>query len=141
MNGESMQRTNGPFKVNDLVEDREGDKGIVVEASPAEGVRVKWDSTGGETAWLPEWMFTNLSQIVRELDGPPKIPADATVHVVEVFGRSDGTYVFADFDDAVAFEKAVNGDSDTSMGARCIRQEEVVCDHELTLKLIEGERE
>lgn len=63
------------------------------------------------------------------------------VHVVEVFDREDGIYVFADVDDAIAFEEAVNADVDTSTGSRCFRREEVVCNHDDTLKLIESERE
>jgi hypothetical protein len=92
-----------------------------------------------------------LATVLNSFDGEPitgqmsgmpaAIPANATVHVVEVFDRTDGVYVFAEHDDAVAFEDAVNGDHDTSLGSLCSRHEEVVCDHELALKLIEAERE
>lgn len=60
------------------------------------------------------------------------------VHVVEVFDRADGIYVFADHDDAVAFAAAVDGDSTST---RCFRREEAVCNHEDALKLIESEKE
>jgi hypothetical protein len=64
------------------------------------------------------------------------------IHVVEVSERGDGTYVFADLDDARAFEATVNaGDLPTFVVPSCSRSEQVVCDHTLALKLIAAECE
>lgn len=84
---------------------------------------------------------------------PPPAPSDVRgirctttptyVHVVEVFGR-DEVYLFADLDDAIAFEEAINAGHngyDGTVWYRCSRREEIVCDHETTVKLIESERE
>src|SRR4051812_25367914 len=60
------------------------------------------------------------------------------VHVVDVFDRTDGTYAFADLDDAIAFEATVNGGS-VSTGSLCYRTEEVICNHADALKLIASE--
>jgi hypothetical protein len=59
------------------------------------------------------------------------------VQVVNVEERTDGTYVFANLDDARAFEVTV----DPIGAGLCLRREEVVCDHADTLKLIAAECE
>lgn len=66
----------------------------------------------------------------------------AFVNVVEVHEHSDGTYVFADLDDARAFEATVDaGDPPTFVVPSCSRIEEVVCGHADALKLIAAECE
>jgi hypothetical protein len=66
----------------------------------------------------------------------------AFVQVVNVEERTDGYYVFADLDDARAFEATVNAsDPPTFVVSRCYRTEEVVCDHADALKLIAAECE
>lgn len=55
-------------RINDLLEDREGDKAVVTAVDIAQGtVTVRWDCTGREGLPLPITMFTNLSARVREL--------------------------------------------------------------------------
>lgn len=66
----------------------------------------------------------------------------AYVHVVDVFDRTEGTYVFANLDDAAAFEATVNGDRAVSMGSACYRTEEPIFDDRAdALKLIAAECE
>lgn len=70
----------------------------------------------------------------------------ASAHVVEVFDRTDCTYVFADLDDARAFEATINGDRSyrpprPPLGSACDRTEEAVCDRTDALKLIAAECE
>lgn len=57
-------------KVNDLIEDREGDKAVVTATDHAGFglVKVRYDCTGMESNWLRGALFTNLSERVRELD-------------------------------------------------------------------------
>ena len=88
----------------------------------------------GKAVWTRRGIAVALAAAYAVEQSPP-------VHVVEVFDRTDGIYVFADLDDAIAFEDAVNRDSDTTFESRCFRREEVICNHEDTLKLIESERE
>jgi hypothetical protein len=92
-------------------------------------------------SWEPDCSAKSmLAKLDNELLLARRRPKN--VHVVEVFDRTDGTYVFASHDDAVAFEEAViNAGHDVSLGSRCLRREEVVCDHADTLKLIESERD
>jgi hypothetical protein len=61
------------------------------------------------------------------------------IYVVNVVDRTDGVYVFANHDDAVAFEAAVNDSS--GLQSACYRTAEVVCDHAGALKLIAAEAE
>lgn len=67
------------FKVNDLVEDREGDKGVVREVD-ADGniTAIAWDCRLGFVTRLGEGYgsamdFTNLSERVRELESPETV--------------------------------------------------------------------
>jgi hypothetical protein len=85
-------------------------------------------------------VFLAMQRVNDWLNKLPPVGPDY-VHVVEVLGREDGTYVFADLDDARAFEETVNGDPTAGASRRCFRHEEVVCDHADALKLIEAERE
>jgi hypothetical protein len=86
-------------------------------------------------------VFLHLERVAAWLaDAPTASPAQF-VQVVNVTERTDGFYVFADLDDAKAFETTVNGDRDVSLGSACFRTEEVVCDHADALKLIAAECE
>lgn len=58
------------------------------------------------------------------------------VHTVEVFGRADGVYYFADQADMLAFAKAVR-----ASGGRCFTETQAIADHETTLALIAQEVE
>jgi hypothetical protein len=81
--------------------------------------------------------LAELARALAEKAGP----ASEFVHVVEVHDRDDGTYVFADLDDARAFETAVNADANVEYAARCFRSETPVCDRADALKLIAAECE
>ncbi len=56
------------MRVGDLVEDREGDKGVVIAVDPQYGVRVSYDCTNTISGWILGASFTNLSDRVRELE-------------------------------------------------------------------------
>jgi hypothetical protein len=86
-------------------------------------------------------VFEHLQRVAAWLADVPAVPPTAFVQVVEVHDRDDGTYVFADLDDARAFEATVNGVSDVSLSSACYRTEETVCDHADALKLIAAECE
>jgi hypothetical protein len=94
-----------------------------------------WDRDGNSR----DEVFQTDGPLVSRREGLQAQPV--SVHVVEVFERTDGTYVFADLDDAKAFEATVNGDGNLSQGAACYRTEETVCDHAVALKLIGAEHE
>jgi hypothetical protein len=60
------------MKRNDLLEDREGDKAVVIDttttASGRTMVKVRWWHNDQESGFIPADRFTNLSEIVRELE-------------------------------------------------------------------------
>jgi hypothetical protein len=83
-----------------------------------------------------------LIDLISDLDKAGALIARPQfVHVVEVFDRTDGIYVFADPDDAKDFEDAVNGDRDVSLGSNCSRNEEIVIQHADAHVVIDAERE
>lgn len=55
-------------RVNDLLEDNEGDKAVVVAVNEDGQVQVRWDCSGQVGGWMPASLFSNLSDIVHELD-------------------------------------------------------------------------
>jgi hypothetical protein len=85
-------------------------------------------------------VFGHLQRVAAWLAGAPAVASTAFVQVVEVHDRDDGTYVFADLDDARAFETTVSSQPFGSE-ASCYRSETSVCDHADALKLIAAEYE
>jgi hypothetical protein len=81
------------FQVGDLVEDREGDKAIVVdvggpglEDGPNLHVRVEWKCRPHvPTGWIPARIFENLSEYVRELDRDSRVERRA----IETLARGE----------------------------------------------------
>lgn len=82
-------------------------------------------------------VFLHLQRVAAWLADAPAVPPTAFVHVVEIQDRDDGTYVFADLDDARAFEATVNDGEDVN----CWYTEQVVCGRFDALKLIASECE
>lgn len=58
------------MNVNDLVEDREGDKAEVREVHEDGYVTIEWDCRPGHPARMHESRLSNLSERVRELSAP-----------------------------------------------------------------------
>jgi hypothetical protein len=86
--------------------------------------------------------LVEMAQLVSELDDAGALAEPRMfVHVVDVRGRDDGIYAFADPEDAQAFEATVNADADTAMGSNCWRTEEAICGRDDALKLIAAECE
>src|SRR3954468_8067125 len=53
-------------------------------------------------------VFLHLQRVAAWLKDAPAESAEGFVHVVDVNERTDGAYVFADLDDARAFEATIN---------------------------------
>ena len=70
------------MRVNDLVEDREGDKAVVRELYEDGYVGIEWNSTDrAPRARVHESRLTNISEVVRELDAehPRYWPPDVSL--------------------------------------------------------------
>lgn len=63
------------MRVNDLVEDREGDKAVVREVYEDGYVGIEWDCRRGHVARIHESLLSNISDCVRELDAESQMVA------------------------------------------------------------------